>query len=151
MALPAEDMKIGFHTVWKHYHMPSTHEPATTLELLINGDVWKSLAADIKQIVLSAAWEATFRQQVLLNKLNAEAIEELRTKHGVTIHRTPDDIMKRILETWDQMAKEEEVKNPFFKKVYDSQRKYAALVVPARRAMYPNYDFSANYYWPEKK
>ena len=26
---PAEDMKIGFHTVWKHFYMPSTHEPAT--------------------------------------------------------------------------------------------------------------------------
>lgn len=150
-ALPAEDMKIGFHTVWKHYHMPSTHEPATTLELLINGDVWKGLAADLKQIVLSAAWEATFRQQVLLNKLNAEAIEELRTKHGVTIHRTPDDILKKILETWDQIAKEEEAKDPFFKKVYASQRKYAALVVPARRFVYPNYDIGANHYWPEKK
>ena len=38
---PAEDMKIGFQSVWKHYYMPSTHEPATVLELLINADVWK--------------------------------------------------------------------------------------------------------------
>ncbi|MFM9939679.1 MAG: TRAP transporter substrate-binding protein [Hyphomicrobiaceae bacterium] len=150
-ALPAEDMKIGFHTVWKHYHMPSTHEPATTLELLINGDTWKKLGPDLKQIVNSAAWDVTFRQQVRLNKLNAEAIKELTTKHGVTIHRTPDEIMKKILETWDQIAAEEVAKNPFFKKVYDSQRAYAELVVPARRAMYPNYDIGANHYWPVKK
>ena len=150
-ALPAEDMKIGFHTVWKHYHMPSTHEPATTLELLINGDSWKKLSPDLKQIVESAAWHVTFRQQVRFNKLNAEAVAELRTKHGVTIHRTPDEILKKILEVWDQIAAEESAKNPFFKKVYDSQRVYAGLVVPARRFMYPNYDIGANHYWPENK
>lgn len=150
-ALPAEDMKIGFHTVWKHYHMPSIHEPATVLELLINLDTWKKLTPDLQQIVNSAAWDVTFRQQVRLNKLNAEAIAELQQKHGVTIHRTSDDIMKKILETWDTIAKEESAKSPFFAKVYESQRKYAGLVVPARRAMYPNYDLGANHYWPEKK
>ena len=36
---PAEDMRLGFHTVWKYLYMPSTHENATVLELLINGDV----------------------------------------------------------------------------------------------------------------
>ena len=41
---PAEDMKIGFQTVWKYFYMPSTHENATVLELLINGDVWNKPA-----------------------------------------------------------------------------------------------------------
>ena len=35
--------------------------------------------------------------------------------------------------------------------VYDSQRAYAAKVVPARRAVYAPYNLGANYYWPEKK
>ena len=150
-ALPAEDMKIGFHTVWKHYHMPSVHEPATVLELLINGDTWKKLPADLKQIVNVSVWESTFRQQVLMNKLNAEAIKELRTKHGVTIHQTSNEILKKILETWDTIAAEESAKNAFFKKVYESQRAYSALVVPARRDMYPDYNFTVEHYYPAKK
>ncbi len=48
---PAEDMKIGFQTVWKHFYMPSTHEPATVLELLINADVWKRLTPDLHEII----------------------------------------------------------------------------------------------------
>jgi TRAP-type mannitol/chloroaromatic compound transport system substrate-binding protein len=148
---PAEDMKIGFQTVFKHYYMPSTHEPATVLEMLINGDVWKKLSPDLQQIMHTAAWEATFRSQTMLNKLNADALDELRTKHGVNVHRTPDDILKKILETWDQIAKDEEAKNPFFKKVYDSQRAYASKVVPARRFVFPNYNVGADHYWPEKK
>ncbi len=148
---PGEDMKIGFHTIWKNYYMPSTHEPATVLELLINGDKWKAMPEDQKAVIVSSTWEATFRSQTQLNKLNAEALKELREKHGVTIHRTPPDILKKVLETWDQIAKEEEAKNPFFKKVYDSQRKYAEQIVPARRFIFPNYDVGANHYWPEKK
>jgi TRAP-type mannitol/chloroaromatic compound transport system substrate-binding protein len=147
---PAEDMKIGFQTVWKYYYMPSLHEPATVLELLVNGDVWKKLTPDVQQIMQTAATEATFRSQTLLNKLNAEALVELREKHNVKIERTPEDILKKTLETWDQMAKDEEAKNPFFKKVYDSQRAYASQVVPARRFVFPNYHVGANHYWPEK-
>jgi TRAP-type mannitol/chloroaromatic compound transport system substrate-binding protein len=56
-----------------------------------------------------------------------------------------------MLESWDQIAKEEAGKNPFFKKVYDSQRSYAARIVPARRDVYPPYGLGADYYWPEKK
>jgi TRAP-type mannitol/chloroaromatic compound transport system substrate-binding protein len=148
---PGEDMKIGFHTIWKHYYMPSTHEPATVLELLINGDKWKALSPGQQALIVASTWEATFRSQTQLNKLNAEALKELREKHGVTIHRTPDDILKKTLETWDQIAKEESEKNAFFKKVYDSQRAYASQIVPARRFVFPSYNLGADHYWPEKK
>ena len=123
---PAEDMKIGFQTVWKYFYMPSTHEPATVLELLINGDVWKASSPDLQEIIRSATWEATFRSQTIINKLNAEALKELREKHGVKIERTPEDILRKTLEAWDQIAKDEADKNPFFKKVYESQRAYAS-------------------------
>jgi TRAP-type mannitol/chloroaromatic compound transport system substrate-binding protein len=148
---PAEDMRLGFHTVWKYLYMPSTHENATVLELLINGDVWSKLAPDLREIIQSAAWEATLRSQTISNKLNGEALIELREKHGVKIERTPDDILKKVLVSWDQIAKDEAAKNPFFKKVYESQRAYASQVVPARRAVYAPYELGANYYWPEKK
>jgi TRAP-type mannitol/chloroaromatic compound transport system substrate-binding protein len=148
---PAEDIKIGFHMVWKHFYMPSVHEPATVLEMFVNNEVWKSLSPDLQAIMVSAANDATLRSAMILNKLNAEALREMTEKHGVKVEKTPDDILKKILETWDQIAADESAKNPFFKKVYDSQRAYAAQVVPTRRAVYPNYDFTANHYWPEKK
>jgi TRAP-type mannitol/chloroaromatic compound transport system substrate-binding protein len=148
---PAEDMKIGFHTVWKYAYMPSMHEPATVLELMINGDVWKKLPEDLQEIIKSATMEATLRSQIVSNKANAEALVELKEKHGVHIERTPPDILTKILETWDQIAREESAKNPFFKKVYDAQREFASRVVPARRSVYAPYELGANYYWPEKK
>ena len=78
-------------------------------------------------------------------------MEELKTKHGVTIHRTPEDILKKILETWDQMVIEESAKNPFFKKVSESQRVYASKVVPLRGSVYPDYNITKAHYWGDKK
>ena len=119
-------------------------------ELLINGDVWEKLPADQREIIQSAAWEATFRSQTISNKLNADALVELKQKHGVKIERTPKDILIKVLESWDQIAKQEAAKNAFFRKVYESQRAYASKVVPAKRYMFPPYSFAANYYWPQE-
>ena len=148
---PAEDMKVGFHTIWKNYYVGSMHEPAGILEVYFNGDVWKGLAPDLQAIVQSAAIEAALRSQSINNRLNAEALDEMRQKHGVKVQRTPDDILTKTLEVWDQMATDEVAKNPFFKKVYDSQRAYAAKVVPTRRLLDMPYARGANHYWPQPK
>ena len=54
------------------------------------------------------------------------------------------------LKAWDEVAKENSDKSATFKKVYESQREYAAKVVPAKRYMFPPYSFAANYYWPRQ-
>jgi TRAP-type mannitol/chloroaromatic compound transport system substrate-binding protein len=72
----------------------------------------------------------------------------MRTKFGTQVLRTPPEILTAFLKAWDEIAAEESAKNPVFKKVYESQRAWAAIVVPAKRFMYPPYSFAANYYWP---
>ena len=145
-----EDMKMGFQDIWKYYYMPGMHESVTVAELIINTDVWKKIPKDLKAIVESACMETYYRWGVWFDKYNAEALIELREKHGVKIMKTPEEILYKFLETWDELAAEISKKNPFFKKVLESQKKYASLLVPARRFMYPNYNFAADYYWPEK-
>ena len=147
---PADDMKIGFHTIWKNFYPSSIHEPATVLEVLINGDVWNGLSPDLKAIIQSATIEATIRSETTKNRLNVAALREMREKHNVKVQPTPPDIMRKTLETWDQIAKEEAAKNPFFAKVQNSLRNYASGVVPARVLTSSPYDFAANYYWPQQ-
>ena len=149
-ASPVDDMKIGFHTVWKHYYMPSVHEISPILEVLFNLATWNKMPADQQQIMKTAAWEATVMQRLQTNLWNVDAMKELTEKHGVTIHRTPDDILKNILATWDKMVEEESAKNAFFKKVSDSQKAYAAKVVPLRGSAYPDYNFTRDHYWGKK-
>ncbi|MEL0112820.1 MAG: TRAP transporter substrate-binding protein [Rickettsiales bacterium] len=146
---PAEDLSMGFHQVWKYYYMPSAHEPATVLEILINGDVWRGLPKDLQEIIKSATWETTLRYQIMTHRNNALALAELREK-GVQIKRTPDSILAGQMKAWEDIVANEVAKNPFFKKVLDSQREYASIVVPTRRFVQVDYDWLANHYWPAK-
>jgi TRAP-type mannitol/chloroaromatic compound transport system substrate-binding protein len=145
-----EDLRLGFHNVWKYHYTPGVHENTTVGELLINTDVWKGLSPQHQEIIKSAANEAYLIWWAKWQRQNADALKELQEKHGVQVLRTPPDILIEFLKTWDAVAKEEAEKNPFFKKVHDSQRKYAEIVVPAKRYMFPPYSFVANYYFPEK-
>jgi TRAP-type mannitol/chloroaromatic compound transport system substrate-binding protein len=143
-------MLMGFHQVWKHFYTQSSHD-LSLLEIIINADIWKALTPDLQAIVQAAAIEATLRSQNRRNRLDAEALEELRTKHGVRVHRTPRDILTKMLEAWDGIAQEEAAKNPFFRKVYESQRAYASKVVTSRLVTAPSYNTIAEHYWREKR
>jgi len=145
-----EDLRLGFHNVWKYHYTPGMHEPSVIGELFINGDVWKTFTPAQQEMTKAAVSDTFIRWWVRWQKQNADALKELQEKHGVRVLRTPPDILTAFLKTWDEMAKEEAAKNPFFKKVWDSQREYASVVVPAKRYMTPPYSFAANHYWPER-
>jgi TRAP-type mannitol/chloroaromatic compound transport system substrate-binding protein len=130
-----DDLNLGFHTVWKYHYVPGMHESSPQHQ----------------EIVRSVVNESFARWWPRWQKGQAEAMKELQEKHGVRILRTPPDILIAFLKAWDEVIVEESAKNPFFKKVIDSQREYASVVVPAKRFLFPPYSFAANYYWPEKK
>ena len=144
-----EDLRLGFQNVWKYHYTPGMHENVTIGEVVFNGDVWKSLKPEYQEMMKSVAAETFVIWWAKWQKQNADAIKELQEKHGVRILRTPPDILVAFLKEWDKLAAEESAKNPFFKKVLDSQRAYASVVVPAKRFYFPPYSFAANYYWPE--
>jgi TRAP-type mannitol/chloroaromatic compound transport system substrate-binding protein len=146
-----DDLKLGFPAVWKYHYTPGMHESTSTGEIIFNLDVWKSLTPQQQEAVRSAANESFSRWWSRWQKGQAEAMKEMREKYGVQILRTPPDILLEFLKAWDLVAAEESARNPFFKKVLESQKAYAALVVPAKRFLFPPYSFAANYYWPEAK
>jgi TRAP-type mannitol/chloroaromatic compound transport system substrate-binding protein len=146
-----EDLRLGLPQVWKYHYTPGMHESNSMLEVIVNTDVWKGFTPQQQEAYRAATLETFVRWGIRWQKQNADAIEEMRTKHGTQMLRTPPAILVDFLKTWDKIAAEESAKSPFFKKVLDSQREYAAKVVPAKRFMFPPYSFAANYYFPEKR
>ncbi|GBD41940.1 Monocarboxylate 2-oxoacid-binding periplasmic protein [bacterium HR39] len=146
-----EDLRLGFHNVWKYHFAPGMHETVTIADVLVNGDVWESLTEEQRQIFESAATETWLRWWIRWQKDNAAALKELREKYGVIIKRTPEDVLKAFLKAWDDLAAEHANNNPFFKKVLESKREYASVVVPAKRFYFPPYSFAADIYWPPEE
>lgn len=146
-----EDLRLGFQNVWKYHYSPGVHEAVTIGEVLINGDVWNSLKPQEREWIRSAANETFLIWWTRWQKQNAEALRELQEKQGVQVLQTPVEILREFLKGWDKLVAEESAKNAFFKKVVDSQKAYAAIVVPMKRAYFPPYSFLANHYQPAKK
>jgi TRAP-type mannitol/chloroaromatic compound transport system substrate-binding protein len=146
---PTEDMKLGFHNVWKYYYGPSVHEMTESGDLVIGKAVWQKLPPDLQELVRITATETYVRWWLQHVKNNSAGLGELREKK-VNLTRTPDEVLVKQLETWDKIREENAAKDPFFKKVMESQKAYAQLVVNGRRTMFPSYDFSANFYWKKR-
>jgi len=145
-----EDLRLGLPGVFKYHYTPGMHENNSIGELGFNLDVWKGFSPAQQEAVDSAVKDTFISWLTRWQKQNADAIEEMIKKHGVQIRRTPPDILIASLKAWDEVAAENSAKSPTFKKVYESQREYAAKVVPAKRYMFPPYSFAANYYWPQE-
>jgi len=144
-----EDLRLGLPGVFKYHYTPGMHENNSVGEFGFNLDVWKTFTPQQQEATNSAVKDAFITWITRWQYQNAEAIEEMIKKHGVQIRRTPPDILLASLKAWDEVAAENSAKSATFKKVYESQRAYAAKVVPAKRYMFPPYSFAANYYWPE--
>ena len=50
---------------------------------------------------------------------------ELQTKDNVKFYKTPDAILKRQLEIFDEVAKKKAAENPLFKEIVESQLAFA--------------------------
>jgi TRAP-type mannitol/chloroaromatic compound transport system substrate-binding protein len=144
-----EDKKLGLHKVAKHYYTPGMHEPVTGGQIIINKDIWAKLPPDIQEMMKVASVYATMQRNFAFNRETAEACKEL-IQEGIEIHRTPDDILKNFLDTWEKIQAEYAEKDPFYKKVIESQKKYAEMVVPFRLSWFPPYEFAGRYYWKDK-
>jgi TRAP-type mannitol/chloroaromatic compound transport system substrate-binding protein len=54
---------------------------------------------------------------------------ELQTKDKVRFYKTPDSILQKQLEIYDQVADKKSSDNPLFKEIAESQRQFAARAV----------------------
>jgi TRAP-type mannitol/chloroaromatic compound transport system substrate-binding protein len=144
---PSSDMAMGFQDVTKFYHLPGVHQPTGFMEIVINKGKWEALPADLKAIIEYAAMANTLNFDMSMLNQNSKDLETLITKHNVKAIETPREILLEVLKAWDKVAEKYSNSNPFFKKVYESQKTFAQRVVPYRRIGHPPYELAADYYW----
>jgi TRAP-type mannitol/chloroaromatic compound transport system substrate-binding protein len=147
---PSSDMAMGFQDVRKYYHMPGMHQPTGMMEMLINKKRWDQLSDDLKEIVRIAAMAEALEFQLQMLDQNSKDLKKLIEEHGVTVVETPRDVMVEVLKGWDKVAEKYTSDDPFFAKIYESQKAWAERVVPYRRVGHPPYDLAAEYYWGGK-
>ena len=130
---PSSDRLLGFPDVRKLMMAQSYHQPVEFLELLINKKKYESLPKDLQAIIKYAAMAESADFTWKFMDRNSTDLEEMKTKQNVQVIRTPKSVLEAQLKAWDAVVEEKSKGNPFFVKVLESQRQWAARVVPLRQ------------------
>ena len=121
---PYHDQRLGLYRAADHYYYPGWHEPGTVLELTINQRAWDSLPADLQAIVSNAAMAENGRMLSEMEQKNMSALQELRDRENVQIHRFPDDVLATLKILTDETLAEQAANDPKFKKIYQAYQAF---------------------------
>jgi len=146
---PTSDSDFGMQDVSKHYHLASFHQSQECFEVTFNKGKFNALAPELQKI-LEYASEAENSNFFWHNTLRyADDLVKLKNKLGVNVYRTPDGVMADQLKAWDVITDKFSKKDPFFKKVVDSQKVYAKKVMAYLLLNQPDYAMAYKHHFGE--
>ena len=146
---PSSDKDFGAHDVAKNYFLSSYHQASESFEFIFNKEVFEDLPEDLRGILQYGVEAAsTSNTATAMDRYSAD-LQELKNKHGVKVQRTSKNILDAQLKAWDEIIPELE-KDPFMKKVLDSQRAWVDRVAYYELMNAPDYALAYDHYFPGK-
>jgi TRAP-type mannitol/chloroaromatic compound transport system substrate-binding protein len=142
----SSDRILGFPDVSKVCMLQSYHQNAEQFEITFNKTKYDALPEKMKAIIANAvdaagqdmSWKAIDRY--------SKDYEEMQTKDKVKFYKTPDSILQKQLEIYDQVVEKKSAENPLFKEIVESQLAFARRTtqweqdtVVSRRMAYNHY------------
>jgi TRAP-type mannitol/chloroaromatic compound transport system substrate-binding protein len=127
---PSNDIKVGLQDVFKFYSIQGLHQAIGLADIMINGKKWRELSPDLQTIVDVAMTTSMFDSILYFIHENAKALIVLTKEKGVTMFDAPADYAPAWIKASKKILANLEAKDAFFKKVLDSQREFAKVVVP---------------------
>ncbi len=125
----SSDRALGFPDVSKVYMLQSYHQPGECFEILFNKKKYDALPAEIKSIIRYAVQASSADMSWKAIDRYSTDYFEMQAKQGVKVYKTPREILDVQLKAWDKVIAQKSSENPFFARVIESQKKWAARVV----------------------
>ena len=121
----SSDRVLGFPDVSKVCMLQSYHQNAEQFEIMFNKGKFDGLPDNMKAII-SYGVEAASQDMSwkAIDRYSKDYIG-LQTEDKVKFYKTPDAILKKQLEIYDEVAKKKSAENPLFKEVIQSQIAFA--------------------------
>jgi TRAP-type mannitol/chloroaromatic compound transport system substrate-binding protein len=119
------DRVLGFPDVSKVCMLQSYHQNAEQFEIMFNKAKYDALPEKMKAIIANAVEAASQDMQWKAIDRYSQDYIELQTKDNVKFYKTPDPILQRQLEIYDDVVKKKAAENPLFKEIVESQLAFA--------------------------
>jgi TRAP-type mannitol/chloroaromatic compound transport system substrate-binding protein len=147
----SSDRLLGFPDVSKICMLQSFHQNAEQFEITFNKTKFDALPAKLKAIIAYSVDAANADMMWKAIDRYSTDYTEMQTKQNVKFYKTPDSVLQKQIEIFDEVEKKKSAENPLFKEVAESQRRFAARAVRWDLDTYVNRRMAYNYYFVPKK
>jgi TRAP-type mannitol/chloroaromatic compound transport system substrate-binding protein len=125
----SSDRILGFPDVSKVCMLQSYHQSAEQFEILFNKNKFDALPAKMRAMIEYAVEAASADMSWKAIDRYSKDYVEMQTKDKVRFYKTPDSVMQRQLNIFDQVEAKKSAENPLFKEIAASQRQFASRAV----------------------
>jgi TRAP-type mannitol/chloroaromatic compound transport system substrate-binding protein len=143
----SSDRALGFADVSKICMLQSYHQNAEQLEITFNKTKFDALPDKFKAIISNAVEAASQDMQWKAIDRNSQDYITLQTVDKVKFYKTPDSILKKQLEVYDDVVKKYAASNPLFKEIAESQLAFAKRATQWEQDYVVNRRMAFEHYW----
>jgi TRAP-type mannitol/chloroaromatic compound transport system substrate-binding protein len=144
---PTSDRRFGAQDVAKNYMLGSHHQATEYFEVMYKRSKFNALPAELQAICQYAAEATSSANEWKAMDYYSKDLQELITKDKVNVHRTPQAIFDAQIKAWDGLIAEL-AKDPYMKKVMDSQKAWVRRVVFYNMMNATDYKGAFNHHFP---
>jgi TRAP-type mannitol/chloroaromatic compound transport system substrate-binding protein len=146
----SSDRLLGFADVSKICMLQSYHQNAEQLEITFNKAKYDALPDKMKAIIANSVSAASQEMQWKAIDRYSKDYIELQTKDKVKFYKTPDAILQRQLEIFDDIVKKYSATNPLFKEIVESQIAFASRATQWEQDTVVSRKMAFDYYFGPK-
>jgi TRAP-type mannitol/chloroaromatic compound transport system substrate-binding protein len=121
----SSDRALGFSDVSKVCMLQSYHQNSEQFEIMFNKTKYDALPDKLRAIIAYAVDAASAdMSQKAIDRYSQDYVE-LQSKDNVKFYKTPDAILQKQLELYDEIVAKKAADNPLFKEIVQSQLAFA--------------------------
>jgi TRAP-type mannitol/chloroaromatic compound transport system substrate-binding protein len=143
----SSDRALGFADVSKVCMLQSYHQNAEQFEITFNKDKYNALPDKMRAIIANAVEAASADMSMKAIDRYSQDYVELQTKDNVKFYKTPDSILKKQLEIYDEVVKKKSAENPLFKEILQSQLAFAKRTTQWEQDTVVSRRMAFDHYW----
>jgi TRAP-type mannitol/chloroaromatic compound transport system substrate-binding protein len=143
----SSDKALGFADVSKICMLQSYHQNAEQFEITFNKTKYDALPEKMRAIITNAVEAASADMSMKAIDRYSKDYIELQTKDNVKFYKTPDAILKKQLEVYDEVVKKKSAENPLFKEILQSQLAFAKRTTQWEQDTVVSRKMAFDHYW----
>ena len=143
----SSDRTLGLADVSKVCMLQSYHQNAEQLEITFNKTKYDGLPEKLRAIIANATEAASQDMSWKAIDRYSQSYIDLQTIDKVKFYKTPDSVLKKQLEIYDQVVAKKSADNPLFKEVVASQVAFAKRTTQWEQDTVVNRKMAFDWYW----